>query len=325
VQFVPKDGTGAPYTLIGGTAAGADALTIAFTYMTGPDYDNTAAAWLAGSNYVTGKTKTVSSTSVTPTTFWDAGSSSYIVSLGTPTVPAGSGVGTIAIYGSKLVIVPTLAGNNLHRTAAQHITKAFATTTLYYFDLTTGAQVTDPALQRRDVVATSKCNACHTAINIHSRNETQLCVMCHAPNLYLKAGTQSGVPYPDYSGNLKDMIHNIHGGMTSTISFRAVGVVYSEMPNSTRNCTICHISAATAGLPLPTGVVASSLQSGSTNTSMTGGPTPPKLPIKAACTSCHETAATAAHADLTTDAGVETCEVCHSSTSFLGNAHAPVK
>lgn len=325
VQFVAKDGTGAPYTLIGGTAAGADAVTIAVSYLTGtnPEYDNTAATWRqftasgTAETFIRAKTKTVSSTSVNPAAVYDVGSSSYIVSVGTITMPAGPGVGAISIYGSKLVIVPTLADKNLHRTASQHITRAYAPTAFWYFDLATGTQVTSASSLRRDVVSYDKCNACHTNIAIHSRPGTQLCVMCHAPNLYAKATAA----YPDGSGNLKDMIHAIHGGASTTV-FYGMNPVTAEMPNSVRNCLICHISAATAGLPLPTGGVKGSMKTGTTNTAFDGTAIPP---IKAACTSCHDNAATAAHADLNTSAGVETCDVCHSSSSFLNNAHAPVR
>jgi len=321
VQFSVQDGTGAQYTLTGGAGSNTfnDPVAIAFAYMKGPDYDNSSRAWLdapTALTYVQGRTKTVSSTSVNPTSFYDAGSQSYIVSMGTFTVPNIPGaIGTIAIYGRQGITIPTNA-NTAHRTAAQHITYAFAPVAYYYFDFATGAQITDPAAQRRKIVDINKCNICHTNINTHSRNETQLCVMCHGPKLYLISTST----YSSGSGNLKDMLHGIHGATVSTKLFR--GVEKAGYPNDPRMCAACHIEG-TATFPLPAGV-AGSLITGSTNTSVDGTPV---LPMKATCMSCHEDQIWQDHADSETVSGAEMCNSCHSTglTYSPANAHQPAQ
>lgn len=318
VTFTVTDDSGADVTLVGGGASGtlADAVTMVLSYRVGADYDNTDASWIDGQSYVQGKRKTVSSASnstpVNPAQFRVG--NTYVVNFGAVTVPAGTGVGTIAIYGKRGVTIPTRA-STAHRTAAQHITGVFGTPEYYHFDLATGAQVVDPAAQRREVVSLDKCNVCHTKINTHSRPDVKLCVMCHTPTLYLTSSA-------GYSGNLKDMIHGIHGASTSTALFR--GVEKAEYPNDPRNCTACHISAETAMLPLPAGVSAGSLRSGTTNTSLDGTAV---LPMKAACSSCHESAAWAEHMDSKTVNGVETCASCHSNGLLWSteNAHLPVQ
>ena len=322
VQFSVQDGTGAEYILTGGGGSNTfnDPVVIAFAYMNGPDYDNSSRAWLdapTALTYVQGRTKTVSSTSQSPTAFYDAASHSYIVSMGTFTVPDIPGaVGSIAVYGRQGITIPTNE-NTAHRTAAQHISYAFAPVAYYYFDFATGAQVTDPAKQRRKVVDIDKCNVCHTNINVHSRNETQLCAMCHAPKLYVisTASYSTG-----YAGNLKDMVHGIHGATLSTKVFR--GVDKAEYPNDPRKCAACHIDG-TATFPLPAGV-AGSLITGSTNTKVDGTPV---LPMKATCTSCHEDQMWKDHADSETVNGAEMCNSCHSTglTFSPANAHQPAQ
>lgn len=313
VHFTVKDGAGADYTLVGGGGSGtlADSATLLLSYTTGADYDNTAAEWIAAQRYVQAKRKDVSSTSVNPAPFRVG--SEYVASFGTVTVPAGSGIGTIALYGKQGVTIPTNQAT-AHRTAAQHITSIFgaAPYSIYNFNLTTGAPVA-AANGRREIVTMAKCNSCHMKLNVHSRPDIKVCILCHAPSLLNTAAE-------GFSGNLKDMVHSIHGATTSTVIFK--GMEPAEYPNDPRNCSVCHISDPMAGLPLPAGT-AGSLITATTTTSLTGGTR--VLPTQAACGSCHEGAATAAHADANTFGGVESCSVCHSNTSVLGNAHAPVR
>jgi OmcA/MtrC family decaheme c-type cytochrome len=313
VHFTVKDGAGADYSLVGGGGSGtvADSATLVLSYMTGADYDNSAAQWVSGTTYVQAKTKTVSSTSVNPNGLKVG--SEYVVSFGTVTVPAGAGVGTIAVYGKQGVTIPTNPAT-AHRSASQHITSILGSSifSLYNFDRATGNPAAAASI-RREVVSTAKCSSCHHfKLSFHSRLDTKICVMCHAPSLIYN--TTEG-----YSGNLKDMIHGIHGAQASTTVFKSTEV--AEFPNDSRNCTVCHISDPMAGLPLPSGTVGS-LKSGTSTTALDGTRV---LPTKAACMSCHEGAQPAAHADLNTSAGVESCSVCHATGTVLGNVHAPVR
>jgi OmcA/MtrC family decaheme c-type cytochrome len=141
------------------------------------------------------------------------------------------------------------------------------------------------------------------------RTETQLCVMCHAPNLTYLA--PSANPTPGYSGNLKDFIHGIHGATTSTMVFRQVE--RAEFPNDPRKCSICHIGA-TYLVPLPANVKGS-LKTGTNGTSLDGTR---ELPITAACVACHEGSSVAAHTSSKVVNGQETCDMCHGTGLLMG-------
>jgi hypothetical protein len=330
VHFTVKDSTGADYNLVGGTtpttgvAQMGDAVSIVLGYMTGPDYDNTNPTFIAP-DFVQGRTKTVSSaTSATnvgtnPSVFKVG--NEYVVSFNTVTVPPGPGVGTFAIIAKQGVTVPDVASTQ-HRKALSTsttnglITGVPAKLAYFNFNLTTGAPLTAASQIRRAVVTTDKCNSCHTAVYGHGgRSEIQLCVICHAPNLFNK--NQQG-----YSGNLKDLIHGIHGAQVTPQGGLFNGHPNSPVlyPNDPRNCTTCHVSDPMAALPLPAGVNGS-LKTGATSTTLTGTRV---LPTKAACVACHEDPSTAAHADINTEGTVETCSVCHASGALLGNSHAPI-
>jgi len=100
--------------------------------------------------------------------------------------------------------------------------------------------------QIRDVVRTESCNSCHDPLAIHggSRQEMDLCVMCHYP----------GVLDPD-TGNsvdMAEMTHKIHMGTNlpsvqagtpyQIIGFRQSVHDYSDVffPADVRNCGACH-------------------------------------------------------------------------------------
>ena len=332
VHFTVKDNTGADYVLTGGTpttgvAAVGDTVTIVLSYVNGPDYENTAPTFIA-SDFVQGRTKAVSAPSKATTVGTDPSvfkvGNEYVVSFNTVTVPNVAGVGTFAIIASHGITLPDVSSTG-HRkatsTSAKNglITVVPATLAYYNFDLQTGTQLTDATKIRRVVVTTDKCNACHTSVFGHGgRSEITLCVMCHAPNLFNK--NQQG-----YSGNLKDLIHGIHGAQVS-----AQGTLFNGHPNSPvmypndpKNCTACHVSDPMAALPLPAGVNGS-LKTGATSVTLTGTRVPP---TKAACVACHESASANAHADLMTVGtgtnAVESCDVCHASGNLLGNVHSP--
>jgi OmcA/MtrC family decaheme c-type cytochrome len=170
----------------------------------------------------------------------------------------------------------------------------------------------------------AKCNNCHLTLNLHggSRADTKLCVICHSPSLWEKNFSN----LPAGAGNLKDFVHGIHGAevLSATTSTLFHGVTKVEgFPNDPRNCTICHISDPMT-LDVPANALGS-IRSAATQTTPRASATV-VAPIGAACTSCHDSAATMAHAVAnTTSAGAEACAVCHASGKVEGDSHAPVK
>ncbi len=311
ITFTIKDKTGANAAMVLG-----DRTDIIMSYMTGPDYDNTLANWIFGQSTVQGKSANAFSTTVTTTANGDG---SYSVSYVSPWyVPSAtklkpvlstSGVVTFAVYGGKAVTLPSTYTQHRGLAGTRKVTMTSTSVAINSYDIATGLTAT-PGQERRRVVAITNCNVCHLQLALHGRRtETQLCVMCHAPNLTYLA--PSSGPSPGYSGDLKDFIHGIHGATTSTQVFRLVE--RAEFPNDPRKCAICHINNSQF-LPLTAGV-SGSLKTGTTGTSLDGTRV---LPIKTACVACHEDPIAATHADSKVVSGVETCITCHGTGLLLG-------
>ena len=70
-----------------------------------------------------------------------------------------------------------------------------------------------PVKARRTVVATAKCNACHSFLSLHgeNRNQVEQCVLCHNPNQN-DAGFRPAGQGPPQTVNFAQMIHKIHTG-----------------------------------------------------------------------------------------------------------------
>lgn len=97
--------------------------------------------------------------------------------------------------------------------------------------------------ERRQIVETAKCNACHGALGVtptfHAgqRNDGPTCAFCHNPNR-----TSSG-----WSAGSKYFIHAIHAGRKRTVPFtwhaQSKGVGYGEVefPGTLNSCTTCHV------------------------------------------------------------------------------------
>jgi OmcA/MtrC family decaheme c-type cytochrome len=167
-------------------------------------------------------------------------------------------------------------------------------------------------------VTDAKCNVCHGDLRLHGngRKGVNNCVMCHTagaedrPNV-LPGQTQD--PAPD-TIDFKVMIHKIHdaedlnvvknGGKYDLVGFASgapsgTGSVIDfshaftpVMPDGNENCTVCH---ATNAWRAP-------VERSDVNI------------WKVACTSCHDSTATALHAAVNTTAGspgIETCTTCH--------------
>ncbi len=169
-----------------------------------------------------------------------------------------------------------------------------------------------------DFVTDDKCNACHGNLRFHGnrRRSVKTCVMCHTAGVEDKVGPPaSGTQAPEADNlDFKVMIHKIHnarnldvvaqGGVYDIIGFGdslhtySVGVL-PTMPGETKHCTACHATDAWK-TPLER----------------------PDINVwKVACSSCHDSAATAAHISLNTTTGTpgsEACAVCHGG----GAAHS---
>lgn len=160
-------------------------------------------------------------------------------------------------------------------------------------------------------VTDAKCNACHGDLGFHGngRKGVKNCVMCHVGGAEDRVSADDQ-PEPD-SVDFKVMIHRIHNArelpsVLSGVPYDMVGfsgpVDFSHaftpvMPDGNMNCEKCH---ATDAWQSPVEVAGVSIW-------------------KVACTSCHDTGATAAHVELNTwdddgdpaTPGVESCGTCH--------------
>ena len=202
--------------------------------------------------------------------------------------------------------------------------------------------VTDPApVPRRTVVERTKCNSCHYELAAHGgiRRSPEYCSLCHNPN---KVGDEriarfQGSTVTAPSVNLDVMIHKIHMGEKLTQGYTLGGfpaptpanpggtpLDFGEVrfPGNQRACWACH-AATSYALPVP-------LTNMATKTSQVLSCTDPAPdpaaycstrqvisetflgPTGAACTACHDTPSTGAHAQImTTSAGIESCATCH--------------
>lgn len=197
--------------------------------------------------------------------------------------------------------------------------------------------VTDPAPQpRRMVVDTgTKCVACHGVFSrdftVHGgiRNDSEYCVLCHNSShdtLGRQPAPDLGATATTFPVHFKPMIHKIHRGealmqdyFLFAFSGTPIDVREVHFPGDLRRCQTCHVTGAdgdrTELLIAGQGVLDDAVQPTITHQInadkevLASFATPP---ITSACTACHDSATTAAHAELnTTPAGVETCEVCH--------------
>ncbi len=207
--------------------------------------------------------------------------------------------------------------------------------------------VTDATPQpRREIVARANCNGCHYDLAAHggARKNTEYCVFCHNPDAYDSAGAPR---FEDTTNVLADtidfrhFIHKIHAGTSLAEPYLIGGFPLptvadpagtqnnfgaDEYPRDLRDCAACHASknwtlplvASKACLPSTSGLMSCAAAGGTDPTAFCATPfwtvtsTFETQPTASACTSCHDTPATAAHAMIeTTAAGVEACATCH--------------
>ncbi len=159
---------------------------------------------------------------------------------------------------------------------------------------------------RREVVDRAACNKCHGSLALHgtNRQNPQYCVMCHNTTATDEA-RRTKETMPPTSINLRVMIHRIHSGEELTQKpYTVANANFSNVvfPGNLAACLTCH-KAGTFGLPTGTTptIVTQANQVVSTSS-----------PIRAVCTSCHDSKPASGHLDLmTTSTGIETCQVCH--------------
>jgi OmcA/MtrC family decaheme c-type cytochrome len=197
--------------------------------------------------------------------------------------------------------------------------------------------VTDPAPVPRDVIVTeAKCNTCHKTLAPNHgflRTDPNHCSMCHTANLadsnppvFPQGVEVNGQILPGTAAapsvQLDVMVHKLHTGNQLTQSYIFSDVIANkiEFPGATQACTTCHATLPT--LPLPDGRLPSlsklytctdpaplSTTTNCATWSTTNVYTPPTT---AACTACHDSPSTLAHAQTnTTSTGVEACAACH--------------
>jgi len=188
---------------------------------------------------------------------------------------------------------------------------------------------------RRMVVDDMNCQVCHgvfsRGFSIHGnlRNQTQYCVLCHNPNA-TDVGRRSRDPEAVARGDMtaqidfKRMIHKIHRGENLEVkpyliygfgpppaNFSINDFSDVLFPGDLRHCEKCHVEGTQLIPPFPGSAVGAIIAhlDPETGAQVVDG----RLgPINTVCTSCHDGADAAAHAEAQTTAeGVESCPVCH--------------
>lgn len=203
--------------------------------------------------------------------------------------------------------------------------------------------VTDATAQeRREVVATAKCQACHENLSLHGGNRNdnvEVCVLCHNPNntdigVRVTAGEEESIDF-------KRLIHGIHAADEDNHGFREDGLVvygyrssvhdfsHVRFPGHLNDCETCHTDG-TYMLPLDSDVAPSVVDT--TAAGVNSDPASPDsdpdndlviTPAAAVCSSCHDKDISQTHMEqhgalfevsrAQASAAVEVCEVCHAS------------
>jgi OmcA/MtrC family decaheme c-type cytochrome len=220
-------------------------------------------------------------------------------------IPAGAtGSYAVAIEGyNNVTIYPG--------TPVQQTVRDVGYNQVYYFSVD-GSKVAP----RRAVVSGALCNTCHEKLMVHGgfRQNIEYCTVCHNPgvtdvSMRAKGDTPESI-------NFKTMIHKIHTGAELKTQFTVMGHGNSVnnfndvgYPGDRRDCQQCHL-ANTNLVPLPAGTIG---QAAPRDYITTQGAT------TAACLSCHDTKAAAAHALINTSSTLgESCEACHSTGMQAG-------
>ena len=203
---------------------------------------------------------------------------------------------------------------------------------------------------RREVVEDQRCAQCHGEFSVdfsvhgNLRNSMEYCVVCHNPDQTdgsrRRLDPQAIARGEDSATiDMKVLIHKIHTGEEleqkpyvvygfglPPTNFTKHDFSHILFPGDRRNCQTCHLPQTYLIPPFPgpaRGSLLTHLDPATGNEVAHG-----RLgPITAACTSCHDGTAAAAHAATqTTSAGQEACAVCHAEgRSFpVSGVHARV-
>ncbi|NMT62276.1 OmcA/MtrC family decaheme c-type cytochrome [Marinobacter orientalis] len=195
--------------------------------------------------------------------------------------------------------------------------------------------ITDTQVQpRREVVELASCQNCHgenDGLSLHGSNRTdnvQLCVMCHNPratDIAQRPADNSEETAIDF----KRLIHGIHGADKRTddlivFGFGSTPHDFSEVryPRDSGDCVACHADG-TFELPLPTGVLATTVDTGTDVSSQNDDQV--ITATASVCSACHDDDTTQTHMEqngasfglLVEDtADLESCAVCHGPGSI---------
>lgn len=234
------------------------------------------------------------------------------------TIPASAtGVGVIGLEGRATYNLPGFRTGTTARIGGQSVQ--------YYFDMATGAQVTDPSRTRRRIVDVNKCLVCHGRLSLHGANRVnsiEECVICHNSSAFWPVAGEGVFDF-------KVFIHKLHTGEDLDPSQKPFwGFEEVRYPQDRRNCLACHIDAnpKTFGIPLTAGVRGTTINLGADNTIISDDTKTP--PMQAVCTSCHgDQTFTAPHVANQTSGTVELCAQCHTTGLLLGPdfAHEAVR
>ncbi len=224
------------------------------------------------------------------------------------------GTYTVGIWGSRSVVANAKWG------ADATTYKATSLAAMKDFLVGDAAAFTPYAL----VSSGESCNTCHDDLWFHgaSRRGFDSCILCHG-----NAGAEDRPRYvapnapatPGVGIFFGEMAHKIHMGsnLADVANYRVAahgagaypnnftsysydGFLFPTKPNGAAECTKCHGKKNTAWM----------------SPSDRNHPTEQTLPVrawKAACGSCHDSKAAAAHIGLETHRGEESCAVCHGS------------
>jgi OmcA/MtrC family decaheme c-type cytochrome len=201
------------------------------------------------------------------------------------------------------------------------------------------------AVERRRVVSAEQCNVCHgrfigysdlttfmPGLGAHdaSRNDPQVCVICHNGNNPLSGTVMSGNGLTQYaeSADFKRMIHKMHvqqeGNYPVWPKLKITTAQNAEIYQGLRNCNVCHVNNS---YQVNASLLGTSLIPGPVDTAFTDTDASDNLvisPKASTCSSCHDSVEVKSHmldngavfgtvtqGDLAAGKVFEECDACH--------------